>query len=98
MPTSPIIAAVEASEATVVTPQQRERWDRDGFLIIEDTGIDEATVDGAVADTEDLYEKEEFSERWGTPEGGDHGVFYTSHRVMDAWKISDNVKRIALAP
>ena len=28
----------------------------------------------------------------------DLGVFYTSHRIMDAWKISDNVKTIALNP
>src|SRR5215213_78412 len=93
-----MIARMGAREATVTKPEQREQWERDGYLIVEDTGIDEATIDGAIADTKDRYEEDEFGERWGTVEDGDIGVFYTSHRVMDAWRISENVKKIALAP
>lgn len=77
----------------VLTEAQREQYDRDGYLIVTDAGIPNEVLDGAVADTKDLYEEEEFGER-----SDEHGVFYTSHRIMDAWKISANVKAIALNP
>jgi Phytanoyl-CoA dioxygenase (PhyH) len=83
---------VEAG-ATLLTDAQREQFDRDGFFVIEDAGIPHEVIDGAIADTKDLYEKEEFGERYDAD-----GVFYTSHRIMDAWKISENVKSIALNP
>lgn len=89
---------MEAGQATITTAEDRARFERDGYLVVADSGIDEATIDGAVADTKDLYEPEEFAERWGTVEAGDIGVFYTSHRLMDAWRISENVKKIATAP
>jgi len=76
-----------------VTDAQREQFDRDGFFIIEAAGIPDEVLDGAIADTKDLYEKETRAERHD-----EHGVFYTSHRIMDAWKISDNVKTIAMNP
>jgi len=84
--------AVEAG-TTILTDAQREQFDRDGFFIIEDAGFASGVLDGAVADTKDLYEEEEYAERQD-----ENGVLYTSHRILDAWKISENVKSIALNP
>jgi ectoine hydroxylase-related dioxygenase (phytanoyl-CoA dioxygenase family) len=81
---------VEAGTGTV-TDAQRDQFHRDGYLVVEDVGIPEEVLDGAIADTKDRYEKEIKSERMG-----EDGVLYTSHRILDAWKISDNVKAIAL--
>jgi ectoine hydroxylase-related dioxygenase (phytanoyl-CoA dioxygenase family) len=72
-----------------LTDEQRESFERDGYLVF-DPGIDEATLDGVVADVEGKY-----------VEGGAErlGVTYSDrNRVQDAWKISANVKAVALAP
>jgi ectoine hydroxylase-related dioxygenase (phytanoyl-CoA dioxygenase family) len=86
------VPAVEAG-ADILTAAQREQFDRDGYFIIEDIGIPNEVLDAAIADMDGLYEEEEFGERTD-----EHGVFYTSHRIMDAWKISENVKAIATNP
>ncbi len=83
---------MEAGTGTV-TDAQRDQFDRDGYLVVEDVGIPQEVLDGAIADTKDRYEKEIKSERMG-----EDGVLYTSHRILDAWKISGNVKSIALNP
>src|SRR5205085_6060647 len=72
-----------------VTDEQRQSFEREGYLVF-DPGLDEATLDGVVADMEGKY-------REG---GAAHlGVTYSDpNRVQDAWKISANVKAVALAP
>jgi hypothetical protein len=79
-------------QGTDVTPEQREQFDRDGYLIVEDPGYPEAAIEGAPKDVEGLYTKmpEEYED--------ENKVFYTWHRILDAWKISDNIKTIALNP
>jgi ectoine hydroxylase-related dioxygenase (phytanoyl-CoA dioxygenase family) len=95
-----MIAAVmgAGAEAAIVTPEQRERWERDGYMIVEDTGIAPAVLDGVMADTNSLYMKEPGEERWGEANTPEHGVFFTWHRIMDAWHLSANVKQVALNP
>jgi hypothetical protein len=85
---------VEAGADTkLTTPEQRAQFDRDGYFVIEDLGLSPGVFDEAVHDFEPLLLEEEHAEVWG-----DDGVFYTSHRIMDAWKISEAVKSIATAP
>jgi hypothetical protein len=75
-----------------VSREDKERFEREGFLVVEDTGIPEHVIDGAVADVTGKFETEHGAERW------EDGVYYTSHRIMDAWKISESIKAIALNP
>jgi hypothetical protein len=69
---------------------QREKFERDGYLVVGDSGCSEPVLDGVVADLDGLFE--------GEYRRGDDGVYYSHHRIMDAWRISDNVKALALAP
>ena len=88
---SPLLEA--GAHTNLVTAEQRAQFDRDGYFIIEDLGLAPETFDQAVADFEPLLLEEEHAEEWS-----DEGVFYTSHRIMDAWKISEPIKAIATAP
>ena len=73
----------------MVAPEQREKFERDGYLVVENAGFPDALLDGIVADLDGLYRGEERIE---------DGVFYASHRIGEAWKISDNVRSLALDP
>lgn len=85
---------MEAGADTKLTsPEQREQFERDGYFIIEDLGLPPETFDVAVADFAPLLLEEQGAEVWS-----DEGVFLTSHRIMDAWKISEAIKSIATAP
>ena len=79
-------------QGTEVTPEQRERFELDGYLIVEDPGYPEWAIDSAVKDVQGKYTK------FNVEYMGDDGVFYTWHRILDAWKISDAIKTIALHP
>lgn len=72
-----------------MTDAQRQSFEREGYLVF-DTGLDEATLDGVVADLEGKYREGE-AERLGV-------TYSDRNRVQDAWKISANVKAVALAP
>jgi Phytanoyl-CoA dioxygenase (PhyH) len=85
---------VEAGADTKLTSAaQQQQFDRDGYFIIEDLGLPPEVFDQAVADFEPLLLEDHFGEEWG-----DDGVFYTAHRIMDGWKISEAIKAIATAP
>jgi ectoine hydroxylase-related dioxygenase (phytanoyl-CoA dioxygenase family) len=81
----------------------RGALERDGYLIF-DPGIDEATIDGAVADVQALFRDESRVEstvrRARRALGGRSKTIShrDANRVGDAWVASDNVKEIALAP
>jgi hypothetical protein len=85
-------ATVGTAQGTAVTPQQREQFERDGYLIVEDPGYPESALDGAIKDVEGKFTE------LNVEYMGDDGVFYTWHRILDAWKISDSIKTIALNP
>jgi hypothetical protein len=80
----------EESTNTILPRDQRDRFARDGYLIIEDPGCPASIVDGAIADLEGLFEGDEGLEA--------DGVSYSRHRITEAWKISENVRALALAP
>jgi hypothetical protein len=85
---------MEAGADTKLTSaEQRAQFERDGYFIIEDLGLPAEVFDDAASDFVPLLLEEEHAEVWG-----DNGVFYTSHRIMDAWKISEAIKAIATAP
>jgi ectoine hydroxylase-related dioxygenase (phytanoyl-CoA dioxygenase family) len=77
------------TQSIPVTDEQRQSFEREGYLVF-DPGLDEATLDGVVADMEGKY---------GEGEAARLGVTYADrNRVQDAWRISANVKAVALAP
>ena len=67
---------------------RREQFERDGYLVI-DLDVDPGLLDRVVADCEALY---------GGPHRKEDGVIYYPNRVQDAWRISENVKALALEP
>jgi Phytanoyl-CoA dioxygenase (PhyH) len=83
------------SASSVLTGEQREQFDRDGFLTF-DPEISDEVLDRVLKDVGERYDFE------GTGETiDDYGVKYMSGpnpRITYAWKISDAVKQVALAP
>jgi ectoine hydroxylase-related dioxygenase (phytanoyl-CoA dioxygenase family) len=72
----------------LVSPQEREQFERDGYLVIE-SQASERLLDAIVEDVAELYGGEERTE---------NGIYYGARRVRNAWKIRDNVKALALSP
>ena len=78
-----------AKARSTVTEAEREKFERDGYLVIDDLGYSDALLDGIVADLDGLYEGDERRV---------DDVFYARHRIGGAWRISENVKGLALHP
>jgi ectoine hydroxylase-related dioxygenase (phytanoyl-CoA dioxygenase family) len=72
----------------ILTAQEHSAFDRDGYLII-DSGIAPDVLNGVVGD---------LRTKFTAPDRSIEGVFYSLGRIQDAWKISQNVRDIALAP
>ena len=70
------------------TARQRARFERDGFLVLEETGCSRDVLDRVIEDLDGLYEGDGRK---------DQGVFYHERRIQDAWRISDNVRALALS-
>src|SRR4051794_3048453 len=80
--------SVEANTERVASTEQRERYEREGYLVIDDV-IAHETLDAIVSDLEESF---------GKPPHEEGGVRYFRRRIQDAWKVNDNVKALALAP
>jgi ectoine hydroxylase-related dioxygenase (phytanoyl-CoA dioxygenase family) len=75
--------------ATSVTSQQREQFERDGYFILDSVGVPTETLDAIIEDVAGFY---------GKPRWTEDKIFYGWRRVQEAWKLSPNVKALALAP
>ena len=80
--------SVEANTERVASAEQRERYEREGYLVIDDV-IAPGTLDAIVTELEGSF---------GKPPREEGGVRYFRRRIQDAWKVNDNVKALALAP
>jgi ectoine hydroxylase-related dioxygenase (phytanoyl-CoA dioxygenase family) len=81
------------SETTVLTDEQQATFEHEGYLTI-DPEIPPEVIDGVIADVEPKYVREGETVY-------EAGVVYQSGpppRIRDAWRFSDNVLKIALAP
>jgi ectoine hydroxylase-related dioxygenase (phytanoyl-CoA dioxygenase family) len=80
-------------DTEIVASEQCEKFERDGYLRF-DPEIPGEVLDGCLADLDARYLRNE-----GRPQLID-GVLYSPGlpRIRDAWRISENVKAIALAP
>src|SRR5437660_12905606 len=76
---------------TKTAPHLREKYERDGYLILEDVGVTEELLNGIVADLTTKY-----------PTEGDRNfeddVLYTPNRSQDAWRVPGNARALALSP
>lgn len=66
-----------------------ERFERDGYLLLDSVDVELSGLDAIVAELSVLY---------GAPMRKEGGVVYYRNRIMDAWRINEHVKRLALAP
>ena len=66
-----------------------DQYERDGYLILDSVEVPAGTLDAIVEDLDGLYV---------TPAHTEDGVSYGVHRIRNAWKMSTNVKALALAP
>lgn len=72
----------------VLTPEQKEQFEREGYLIF-DPELDANTFDVIIADLADKY----------NDKGPPIDVAYRdNNRIQDAWRINPHVKAIARAP
>src|SRR5688572_8421717 len=77
---------VETNRSAVASAEQREQFERDGYLVIDDVAPAQ-TLDRIVAGLEG---------RFGNPHQ-EGGVRYFRNRIQDAWKIDEHVKALALS-
>jgi hypothetical protein len=78
----------------VLSREQKEKFDRDGYLQF-DPEIPGEVLDGILGELESRYRFEPGPVQW------EQGVEYTpgaTPRIKDAWRLSGNVKAVALAP
>ena len=68
--------------------EERERFERDGYLVIEEQVAPDALLDAIVEALADLY---------GKPLHERDGVVYYRNRIENAWRIDDHVKALARA-
>jgi ectoine hydroxylase-related dioxygenase (phytanoyl-CoA dioxygenase family) len=76
-------------KAGVLDAADAERFEREGYLVIDAVHVPEGTLDSIVTELADLY---------GGQMRNEGGVVYFRNRIMDAWKINEHVKSLALAP
>jgi ectoine hydroxylase-related dioxygenase (phytanoyl-CoA dioxygenase family) len=84
---------MKQSTTTILTKQESARFQRDGYLVI-DPEISPQVIDGVLSDLSSRYVSEGETRF-------EAGVVYQPGpppRIKDAWRISDNVLEIALAP
>jgi hypothetical protein len=78
----------------MLEPADLEHYEREGYVVF-DPGVPEELIDSIRSDTEGLYRYE------GEPIELDRGVSFSTGprpRIMDAWKVVDSVRALALAP
>ena len=76
-------------QAQTLEPAQVERFEREGLLLLDSVDVEDSVLEAIVA---------ELAEHYGAPMRNEGGVIYYRNRIMDAWRINENVKRLALAP
>src|SRR4051812_22095757 len=80
---------VEARGSRDATADRRNRFERDGYLVIEEPVAPDNVLDAIVTGLDHLY---------GQPAHNRDGVLYYRNRIQNAWKIEAHVKALALAP
>ncbi len=94
---------LEARAGAVLSSEQRERFEHDGFLVLDDPCAPDL-VDSVRKDAESLLH-DAFDEG---PDTNRDGVIYTRHaggtdryhwhRIREAWKTQSSIRDMALAP
>src|SRR2546428_5890306 len=80
--------------AGVLSAEDRERFDRDGYLMF-DPEVPDDVLDGILGELDGLFNVRE------QPRTDEHGVLYgggPSPRIKNAWLAYDNARELSLAP
>jgi Phytanoyl-CoA dioxygenase (PhyH) len=77
------------TQSQMVSAEQRERWDRDGFLVLDDPSYFPDVLDQVIAEVDGFY---------GGPHRKEDGMIFYPNRVQDAWRVRDGVRALATAP
>jgi ectoine hydroxylase-related dioxygenase (phytanoyl-CoA dioxygenase family) len=80
--------AVEADKSTAASAAQREAFERDGFLVVDNL-VGPDTLDAIVTEMHD---------RFGQDPHVEDGVRYNANKIQDAWRINEHVKAVAVSP
>lgn len=75
------------STTSNVTSEIAEKYDRDGYFVLEDVGVSEEALDSIVATLADQYSD-------GERVIHDY-VVYDFTRIQDAWRINEDVRAVA---
>jgi ectoine hydroxylase-related dioxygenase (phytanoyl-CoA dioxygenase family) len=79
---------VEHRSSPIATAERRERYERDGYLVIEEPVAPDELLDTIVEGLDDSY---------GKPRHHRDGVIYYRNRIQNAWKVDEQVKALALS-
>src|SRR3954452_16803905 len=75
---------------TTVSPELVEKFDRDGYQILDDFGLPPDTFDAV---------EEELGAEYSDGDRVIHeGVVYERTRIQDAWRFNEKVRSIARSP
>jgi ectoine hydroxylase-related dioxygenase (phytanoyl-CoA dioxygenase family) len=77
-----------STDQQVLSEEQREKFERDGYLVA-DFGYSEQALERAVSDLDGMF--------FGKPREQD-GVHFYPRRIMNAWRMSESIRSIALHP
>jgi hypothetical protein len=80
--------SIEANAQRSASAEQREQFERDGYLVIDGL-VPKETIDAIVAGLDGSF---------GKPPYEESGVRFFRNRIQDAWKIDENIRALALSP
>jgi ectoine hydroxylase-related dioxygenase (phytanoyl-CoA dioxygenase family) len=79
-----------SSPASHVTSEIAEKYERDGYFVLNDVGVSADVVDSIVADLAGEYSDGERVIH--------DGVVYEPTRIQDAWRFDEDVRSVARSP
>jgi hypothetical protein len=77
-------------ETELVTAEQREAFDRDGYLVFDPPGVSDSLLDAIAGELDGLFVDQD-----PTPVDG---VSYGSGRILDGWRKHKLVRELAVTP
>jgi ectoine hydroxylase-related dioxygenase (phytanoyl-CoA dioxygenase family) len=77
---------------TMLSAEQRQKFEDDGYLVLEDIGVPENVLDQIVDDLDGTYRDDV------TLYTDEHGVIFAIGRIHQAFLVNDNIRGLARNP
>jgi hypothetical protein len=84
------MAGVAPVETDLVTAEQRESFDRDGYLVLDAPGVKNSQLDAISKELDPLFVGDDSTDVDGT--------LYSSGRILDGWRKHKRVRQLAIIP